>query len=43
MDLSAVNKASSSSQESNSIADNTRTLNEYSQKPPEYPSFTDGV
>lgn len=43
MDLSAGNKASSSSQESNSLADNTRTLNEYSQKPPEYPSFTDGV
>lgn len=43
MDLSAVNKASSSSQESNLLNDNTRTLNEHSQPSPEYPGFTDGV
>ena len=43
MDLSVLNKASSSSQESNSLNDNSRTFNEYSQPPAEYPSSTEAV
>ena len=45
MDLSVLNKASSSSQESKtSIDDNSRTFNEFSQPPvTEYPSSTETV
>ena len=42
MDLSGLNKAISSSQESSSLTDNTRTLNNDSQ-PPAYPEYTEGV
>ena len=42
MDLSALNKAISSSQESSSLNDTTRTFNDDSQSPA-YPDYTDGV